>query len=48
MDCGGETAPTLLAINFAIATGQLEDRKNEGDEEESEGDEACTDEDTET
>lgn len=35
-------------INFAIATGRREDRRNERDEEESKEKEACTDEDTET
>lgn len=35
-------------INFAIATGRLEDRRNERDEEESEEEEAGTDDDTET
>lgn len=35
-------------INFAIATGRLEDRRNKHDEEESEEEEAGTDEDTET
>ena len=35
-------------INFAIASGRLEDPSNERDEEESEEEEACTDEKTET
>lgn len=34
-------------INVAIATGRLEDRRNERDEEESEEEEAGTDDDTE-
>lgn len=35
-------------INFAIATGRLEDRRNEHRKEELEEEEAVTDEDTET
>lgn len=43
-----QTAMVSATINFAIATGRLEDRRNKHDEEESEEEEAGTDEDTET
>ncbi len=43
-----QTAMISTTINFAIATGQQEDRRNEHDEEESEEEGASTDEDSDS
>lgn len=42
-----QTAMVLATINFAIATGRLEDRSNERGEEESEGEESSVGENAE-